>query len=60
MTITSQVICVDGETVYVMTCQTPDVALKFIQNHDHEGASVTVTVSANDEQAYAVLQGIRK
>lgn len=47
---------VDGETNVSMQTPDPAHALKFLQQHDHEGSCVGVTIRANDEQTYRVLE----
>jgi hypothetical protein len=51
---------VDGETN--VTLQTPDAgtALNFTRTYDHEGSSMGVTIEADHEHAYRLLELINE
>jgi hypothetical protein len=55
MTITVQITGVDGETFFTFITPRPGRASRFLQQEDHEGSQVSVTVRADDEAAHRLL-----
>lgn len=47
---------VDGMTNFVVHTTSPALALEFVKTHDHEGASVNLTISSRDEEVYPTLR----
>jgi hypothetical protein len=58
MIIKVQIHAVDGETYNELTCRNASQALKYLEQHDHEGAEVYVGVTAEHDDAYAILKGV--
>jgi hypothetical protein len=40
--------CVDGETLYQLTTSNPRICRRFLEQHDHEGSSVSLFVTDSD------------
>jgi hypothetical protein len=48
---------VDQETDVTIECHNAQAALTFLAQHDHEGSTVTITISYHDaEQGYEALE----
>ena len=46
---------VDGDTCYTLTTPSATAAIKFLDNYDHEGANIMVTLLLHSEMVYKVL-----
>ena len=58
MRIKTHVSSIDGETFETMATPSPRAALAFLKRADHEGASVSVIVRLDDDDAYHALEAI--
>lgn len=56
MTIAVSVEDADGDTSHRTAVNTPQEALHFLHEFDHEGARVRVVVVVEDEDAYQLLE----
>lgn len=54
--ITVLVLSVDGVSYHEATFTSAEKAEEWLSEHDHEGAFISVTISAQDEQAYQLLR----
>lgn len=51
---------VDGETNYSIECSDVKLALEFLDNHDHEGAIVSTSITTYGTEAYKSLNELEK
>lgn len=58
MTFSVQVFAVDGETIYGISTKTASTALNFLKANDHEGATLSLSFTADDEDAYHALEAL--